>query len=378
MLEMKQSTKYLKIFCNLAWALTLLLILIFIVPRVVVFFMPFVVGFILSLIANPVVRFLEKRIKIKRKYGTVLIIVLVIGAVVLLCYGIGIALIVGIRGFMEYMPTMFENAEVEILEAMERVQGVMRKIPLFQDIQFEQIGDQIAETLSGMVAGEDGVTVNAISGFAKSLPNLLVSGIMGFLATYFFIADRDKLAERLKRNLPESFQEKTMQMYGQVIRAVGGYFQAQFKIMGVIYVVITIGLMLLKVNYAWLIGFGIAFVDMLPVFGTGTVLMPWAAIKFFSGNYMTAAGMMILYVVALLVHQLIQPRMIGQSVGMNTFATLFFMYLGYQFSGVVGMIVAIPLGMLLIHIYQAGAFDTILWCFREIAKDFNEFRKIDR
>lgn len=93
---------------------------------------------------------------------------------------------------------------------------------------------------------------------------------------------------------------------------------------------------------------------------------------------MTAAGMMILYVVALLVHQLIQPRMIGQSVGMNTFATLFFMYLGYQFSGVVGMIVAIPLGMLLIHIYQAGAFDTILWCFREIAKDFNEFRKIDR
>ena len=147
--------------------------------------------------------------------------------------------------------------------------------------------------------------------------------------------------------------------------------------MGVIYVVITIGLILLKVNYAWLIGFGIAFLDMLPVFGTGTVLTPWAIVKFLSGNYATAAGMIVLYVVSLLVHQLIQPKMIGSSVGMNTFATLFFMYIGYRFSGVIGMIIAIPVGMLLINFYKAGAFDTVLWCFQEIADDFNNFRKID-
>ncbi len=199
---------------------------------------------------------------------------------------------------------------------------------------------------------------------------------MGFLATYFFIADRDRLTEMLTRNIPKSFQEKTMQMYGHILKAVGGYFKAQFKIMGVIYVVITIGLMLLRVNYAWLIGFGIAFLDMLPLFGTGTVLWPWAVIKFFSGSYATALGMAVLYVVALLVHQLIQPKLIGSSVGMNTFATLFFMYIGYQASGVFGMIVAIPVGMLLINFYQAGAFDTVLWCLREIINDFNEFRKI--
>ena len=71
---MKQSTKYWKIFCNLAYAAVLLLAAVFLLPRVLVFFMPFVVGFILSLIANPMVRFLENKIKMKRKYGTVLII----------------------------------------------------------------------------------------------------------------------------------------------------------------------------------------------------------------------------------------------------------------------------------------------------------------
>ncbi len=373
---MKQSTKYLKIFCNLAWALAVLLTLIFLVPRLLVFFMPFVVGFILSLIANPLVRFFESRMKIKRKYGTMLLIILVIGAVVLLCYGLVMALAVGFRGFMEYLPTMSANAEIEIMAAIESIEKTIQKIPALSDFNVDQMQATVTDMLSGLVVGEDAVTITAISGFAKSLPNMLVSAIMGFLATYFFIADRDRLTEMLTRNIPKSFQEKTMQMYGHILKAVGGYFKAQFKIMGVIYVVITIGLMLLRVNYAWLIGFGIAFLDMLPLFGTGTVLWPWAVIKFFSGSYATALGMAVLYVVALLVHQLIQPKLIGSSVGMNTFATLFFMYIGYQASGVFGMIVAIPVGMLLINFYQAGAFDTVLWCLREIINDFNEFRKI--
>lgn len=373
---MKQSTKYWKIFCNLAWAFAVLLIAILVLPRLFIFFMPFVIGFILSLIANPLVRFLEKRIKIKRKYGTMLIIIFVIAAVALLCYGMGAVLLIGFRDFMDYLPTMSANAEVEIMAAMNQVEHAFQKIPAFRDFNIDQLETAVTEALSGMVAGEDGFTVMAISGFAKSIPNMVVSGIMGFLATYFFIADRDRLEGLIAEHLPESFQEKTLQMYGHILKAVGGYFKAQFKIMGVIYVVITIGLFILKVNYAWLIGFGIAFLDMLPVFGTGTVLMPWAAIKFFSGNYGTAAGMVALYVVALLAHQLIQPKLIGESVGMNPFATLFFMYVGYQFSGVAGMIIAIPVGMLLINFYKAGAFDTVLWCMKEIAHDFNEFRKI--
>lgn len=369
------KSKYLKIFCNLAFALIVLLCLIFVVPRVLVFFMPFVVGFVLSLIANPMVRFLERKIKIKRKYGTVIIIVAVIALVVLLCYGIIAALMSGLRGFSEYLPTMFADAEMEIAAAMDSFQSLLHRIPFLRGVNLQEMGNVVKDNLSTIVTGEDSAAVETISGLAKSIPNALVSGVMGLLATYFFIADREKLTEIVVSKLPTSFQEKTMQMYSEILKAVGGYFKAQFKIMGVIYIVIVIGLMLLDVRYAWLIGFGIAFLDMLPVFGTGTVLMPWAVVKLFSGNYMTAIGMVILYVVALLVHQLIQPKLIGESVGMNPFATLFFMYIGYQFSGVLGMIIAIPMGMLLINFYKAGAFDTTLWSIRELVKDFEKFRK---
>lgn len=373
---MKPATKYLKIFCNLLLALTVLLLVIFLLPRLLVFFMPFVVGFIISLIANPMVRFLEKWIKIKRKYGTVIIIIGTIALIVLVCYGIGMALVVGLRGFMDYLPTMYANAEMELLQAGESVEKIIGKIPLLEQIHLSELRGTVQEWAGALVSGEGEPTVEAISGFAKNIPHALVSVVMGFLATYFFIADRDKLLDILNAKMPEGLKKRCLYMYNQVIKVVGGYFQAQFKIMGVIYIVITVGLMLLKVKYAWLIGFGIAILDMLPVFGTGTVLIPWAVIKLFSGNFATAAGMLVLYVVALLVHQLIQPKLVGESIGLNPFATLFFMYIGYRFGSVLGMIIAIPIGMLLISSYHAGAFDTIIWCIKEIIKDFNAFRKV--
>ncbi len=374
---MKQSVKYLKILCNLAAFILALFCLAFILPKILVFFMPFVVGFILSLIANPLVRFLEKKLKIKRKYGTFLTIVLVIALVVFVCYGTVMLLAVGIRGFMEYLPTMYENAGIELAAALEQLQALLRKIPALENLNVDEFGTVLQETLGSLVNDYKEPTFSAISGFATSIPDILVSVIMGLLATYFFIADRDRIMSALKQNIPSSIQEKSRLVYDHMLRAVGGYFKAQFKIMLVIYIVIMIGLMIIGVNYAWLIGFGIAFLDMLPVFGTGTVLIPWAVVKIFSGNYATAIGMLILYAVSLVVHQLIQPKLVGESVGLDPFTTLFFMFIGYKIKGVIGMIIAIPIGMILTTFYEAGAFDHLIWCITEIFSDIREFCKID-
>lgn len=376
---MSKSTKYLKIICNLVLAIVTVLLIIFVVPRVLIYFMPFVVGFILSLIANPIVRFLDKRIKIKRKYGSFIIVVAVIGLVVFICYGIIAALIYGLSDFIAYLPTMTENAGIEISSAIYQFQRMINEVPFLKEVDLMEVSDSLVEYINNFLIGEEGSeTVSALGDMAKSIPNMLVNFIMGLLATYFFIADRERLNEYIYRHIPKSFRMHMNDMYKQTLGVVGGYFKAQFKIMGVIYVIITVGLMILNINYAWLIGFGIAFLDMLPVFGTGTVLCPWAVIKLFSGDYKMAIGMLILYAVALVVHQLVQPKLIGESVGLEPFAALFFMYIGYKISSVVGMIIAIPIGMLLINLYKAGAFDNLKWCVKEICKDFNEFRKVGK
>ncbi len=374
---MKGSVKYLKILCNLMLTVAVILVLIFVVPRVIVYFMPFVVGFLFSLLVNPIVRFLDRRIRINRKFGSVLMIALAIGIVALIVYGLAMALRTGLKDFMDYLPTMSGNAEQEVKNALVRLQNLINDLPFISGVDLNNLTNDILDFMGGLLTdAEGGHTVSAIGDAAKSIPNMIVSIVTGFLATYFFIADRERLVEKLDKIMPASFKEKTLRLYRQTLGAVGGYFKAQFKIMGVIYVVLVIGLIILQVKYAWLIGFGIALLDMLPVFGTGTVLLPWAVIKLFSGSYQIAAGMIALYALTFLIHQLLQPKMVGDSLGMNPFAALFFMYIGYRVSSVFGMIVAIPLGMLLINLTKAGAFDTQIWCIRELVKDFNRFRDI--
>ncbi len=376
---MKWSTKYLKIFCNLLTAGLILWAFFFLLPRVLRYFAPFVVGFVLSLIANPIVRFLEKRIRIKRKYGSAVLISLVIALLILACYGLGSALAAGLRSFMEYLPTMTSNAGNDLSTAAGSLQEILDRIPLLQGIDLNGIGEVIGDFVNSLISGSSGSgSLYTLTEIVKRLPDILIGTVMGLLATYFFIADHDRMQTWLREHLPESLRTRISSLYQQVIGVVVGYFKAQFKIMGVIYVILLVGLMLLRIKFAWLIAFGIAFLDMLPVFGTGTVLIPWAVVEVFLGNYGFALGLILIYVIALVVHQGIQPAMVGGTIGMDSFLTLFFMYIGYRVNSVLGMILAIPIGMILINLYKAGAFDTWIWCVKEIVHDFNEFRRIDR
>lgn len=376
--KLKKTTKYLKIFANLIYVIAVICILVFVVPKVLGFFAPFVVGFVLSLIANPVVRFLEKRINIKRKYGSAIMIVSVVGIIVLACYGLILALAGGLSEFVAYIPTLYSDASIELTKAAQVLQDILNKLPLKNDVDFTSLGENLGIWVTGLISGLDSASVSAVGGVAKSLPNILVGIIVGVLATYFFIADHDKLSQMMHKYCPALFSGNSLLVYRELIRVVWGYFKAQFKIMGVMYVVLAVGLTVIGVKYGWIWAAGIAFLDMLPVFGTGFILWPWTLIKLLSGNYGMAAGMLVIYAICQVTHQMIQPKLIGDSVDLNPFATLFFMFIGYKLKGMLGMIIAIPIGMILIQLYTLGAFDTAIWCVKEIVKDFNEFRRIDK
>ena len=106
--------------------------------------------------------------------------------------------------------------------------------------------------------------------------------------------------------------------------------------------------------------------------------MPWAIIKVFSGDFIAAFGMVAIYVIALVVHQMLQPKLVGDAIGLNVFATLVYMYIGYKFYGVLGMMIAVPVGMVLESFYKAGAFDRLIWCVKELCRGIASFCHIDK
>lgn len=375
---MKKSTKYLKIVVNLLVALLVILLLCIVVPKVLVFFMPFVIGWIISMIANPLVRLLERKLKLVRKHGSMITIIGVLAAVILVGYLAGAKLVSETVNLIESLPQMYENSKADFEEIGDNLQILYNRLP--SDIQ-KNISNVMADLsgyISGVVQAIGEPTFEAAGNFAKNVPGTLIAIIMCILSAYFFTADRDNTIETIRKNVPEGVWNRCSGVMNDLKHVVGGYFKAQFKIMGVVYVILIIGLWILKVDYVLLVALLIAFLDALPFFGTGTVLGPWAILKILSKDYSMAVGLIILYLVTQLVRQIIQPKIVGDTIGMNPLATLFFMYIGYKFSSIIGMIIAVPIGMILINLYKAGVFDNQIRCIRELVHDINEFRKLDK
>ena len=335
--------------------------------------MPFVIGWLLSMIANPLVRMLEKRLKIVRKHSSMLIIILVLGIIV----GSGYLLISKIVEesvhFVNHIEPMYEDLSQQFGIVQDNLQVVFDKLP--GDIQEGMLTLQAdaASYIGGVVSKIGKPTVD----FAKNLPSILISIIFTILSSYFFIAQREEILSFGRSKTPESIQEKWRMIYYNFKNVIGGYFKAQFKIMLVVVVILFSGFLILKINYAVLLAIMIAFLDALPFFGTGTALVPWALFEMLAGDYKTAIGLVIIYGVSQLIRQVIQPKIVGDTIGLNPLLALIYMYIGYKFSGVIGMIIAVPLGMIIMNLFKVGIFDGILNSLKVVIDDFNQFRKTD-
>ena len=130
-----------------------------------------------------------------------------------------------------------------------------------------------------------------------------------------------------------------------------------------------------SVSYSDFISYRNSILDFLPVFGTGAVLWPWALLDMLAGNYFRAIGLVVIYLICQITKQVLQPKMVGDSIGISPLATLFFLYVGYRLYGIVGMIIGVPVGMVIINLYRVGMFDRLIKGFKIIIHDLNEFRK---
>ena len=156
---------------------------------------------------------------------------------------------------------------------------------------------------------------------------------------------------------------------------IGGYFLAQFRIMFIVALALAAGFLVLGVEHSLIFAVLIAFLDFLPMFGTGTILGPWALVKLLSGEYPFAAGLVLLYILTQVIRQIIQPKIVGDAMGLPPLMTLFLLYIGFKVRGIAGMILAVPVGLLFSSFYEHGAFDGILENGRLLAEEIQAFRK---
>lgn len=370
--------KYSKALVNLAIAEAVLLAVVFLLPKVIIFFMPFVVGWLVALIAGPLVHFFEDKIRLKRKIGSAFVIVSVIALVVLILYLVFSWLWEQVAGLAGALPGMWIDWQEDLTDIGHKFGLLFGKLPTDVKVGFTDITNSIGDYMGDFFGELSTPTIAAAGSFARQLPSFFIGLIMMLLSSYFFVAERNAINEWFRKNMPGTVQIRYRAMRRSLKKSVGGYLKAQLKIEVWMYLLLLIGLGLLRVSYFALIALVIAFMDFLPFLGTGTVLIPWAVIRVLTGDYRMAVWLLIIWGVGQLARQLIQPKIVGDSIGVPPLTTLFLLYIGYKFGGIVGMIIAVPLGLLIYTMYQEGTFDTTKNSLLILVAGINRFRRLKK
>ena len=327
--QLNDHRPYWKVIVSLAFSLLATVLGIFLGFKFLSFFMPFVVGWFIAYLVSPIVNWLEKHLKIVKKLGSALTIILVLAAVIGILYYAGSRIVHEILDLIQNLPELYNSVENGFDSISGNMDGFLGMLPTWVQEGLQELAGDFRETTGNLMSRISEPTVYAAGRFAKKIPAILVGIIVSII-----IKD-------LKY-------------------AVGGYFLAQFKIMGVMMIILILGFMIIGINFSFLLALLIAFLDFLPFLGTAISFVPWAIYEFMIGNYRLAISLLVLYAVTQLVRQVIQPKFVGDSVGLNPLLTLVLIYIGYKVGSVLGMIFAVPIGMIVINLFKAGAFDYIL------------------
>lgn len=260
----KSRKKYLKVFLNLGIAVGILLLVVFLLPKVLVFFSPFLVGYIIALIAGPLVKFFEEKMKVRRKAGTVFVIISVLAIVIACVYFIGAKLVEQVIGLTTALPDMWNGMEADLKQIGANMEVFFKRLPMDMQETLNGIVSQMDRLIAEVLSSISTPTISAVGSFAKQLPNMIIAVIMCLLSAYFFISEKDYMNHFVRKYMPESILNRWDLLKRSLKRAVGGYFKAQFKIEIFVYMELLIGLSILGIDYAILIALGIAALDFLP------------------------------------------------------------------------------------------------------------------
>ena len=292
---------------------------------------PFFVGLVIALIINPLVNLLVRRLKMKRWLASLISLLILIAAVSSIGVWIVTLLFRQVVSFFETAPLLFDEFLVNANLWIEEMSEHLPEGWYFPDIE-GMIVAAGAAFLDGGFAGQ------AI-GFVGNVPMLLINVILTIVSAYFFAADRELIFSTVGRAFPKWIKHQWAITKAGLTRAIGGYFRAQAILMVMIGTISVIGLLILGNPYALLLGLMFAVLDFIPMLGPAIVLVPWALYSMFIGSYSLGFGLLILYGAQTVARQVLQPKIMGDQMGVHPLAFLMSMFVGFNVIGLIGFVV---------------------------------------
>ena len=303
-------------------------------------FLPFLLGTGLALAAEPMVSFFSKKLRLPRSAAAGIGVSMTFGFLFLLLLLLG-ALIFRELGLLAgVLPDLSVAAKSGISSLSGWLQGLTRFAP--GGIR-EYLSRTIGDFFSGGTALPDKAMRYALTftgGVLSQVPDGALSLGTGIISSFMISAKLPKIKAWFSRRLPGEKLRPVLEGFRHVKSAVTGWLLAQVKLAGVTWAILSAGFLILRIPYAPLWALLVAAMDMLPVLGTGAVLLPWALICLLQGDHAQAIGLAGTYMVVALTRSALEPKLVGKQLGLDPLVTLFALYAGYRIWGLGGMLIS--------------------------------------
>ncbi len=305
-------------------------------------FAPFVAAYLLAGAVRPVVLFLKKRLHLPVSAGAVFSIVLLAG-------GLGTGIFFLGKLLVEQIVRLVENYGGYRDEVLGMAERFCNRVDGWFSLKAGTVGDLMHTGLSriGKTMNEDVLpelsrkSVAAFGSFAYGVAGVIIA----FVAAVLFLSDREKYAKGYRRS---PFYAEAKQVMGRLSEAGVAYLKTQCIIMLLVGGICTVGFLFVKREYALLLGVAVAVLDAFPVLGSGLVLVPWAVICLLRGMYLQVAALAVMYLLCVLVREGLEPKLLGNRIGIPPLYTLMAVYVGVELFGLLGVILG-PFGLVIIR-----------------------------
>ena len=239
----------------------------------------------------------------------------------------------GVFGYLEGF-----SSKIPFIEEMETIKGL-------EDLR-ETIDQSVSNLISELITKLATLIPEWVIRVIKYTPRVLITALVTLIACVYFAMDYGRIRESALKALPKNAEERLSRILSSLGSALKSYAKAYLFIMLLTFCEVFTGLLILRRRYAFILALLIAVVDILPVFGAGTVIIPWAVFALITKDTGTGLGLLILYGIVTIIRQIVEPKIVGESLGIHPLATLFAMFAGLKLFGVAGMILAPSMAMI--------------------------------
>lgn len=327
--------------------------------------LPFLLGYAVALLIKPAVDLLKKELKFPRSLATLLMMILCYGIVGLLVVLLSVKLVGVVKDFFVRIPEFYSSyiapAITSLFDGLERLVQYVDPNDAFD---LGAVASEVTSALGSLFSSASAGILNFAASTAASLPNFLLRILFTVMSTFYFTMDYDLINRFLLAQMSKRTQDIMRDAKRNLGKTLGGYLRSYGLIMLVTFVELWIGLSIIGIKDALFISMIIAMFDILPVVGCGTVLVPWMIERFAQGFISQALGLSILWVIISIVRNIIEPRIVGNRVGLHPLLTIMGMFVGaYLFGGIGIFLVPISLALLL-NMHRSG----VIQLYKEKAK----------